>query len=63
MKTYEEAIWKLALDKAHSYYGGAVMPEVEGVETVAWIFEVSFNTVHKDIRKVYPAACAKVLHG
>ncbi len=63
MKTYKEAIWELALDKAHRYYSGDLWPVAEGAETVAWIFEVSLTTVHKDIRKVYPAACTKVLHG
>lgn len=63
MKTYREAIWELALDKAHRYHSGAVMPSAEGAETVAWIFEVTLCTVYKDIREVYPAACYKVLHG
>ena len=63
MKTYKEAIWELALNKAHSYHSGAIWPSAEGAETVAWIFEVSLNTVHKDIRAVFPAACTKVSHG
>ena len=63
MKTYKEAIWELALNKAHSYHSGAIWPSAEGAETVAWIFEVSLTTVYKDIRAVFPAACAKVSHG
>jgi hypothetical protein len=64
MKTYKEMIWELALNKAHRYYsGGAMMSSTEQEETVAWIFEVTLNTVYKDILEVYPAACAKVSHG
>ena len=63
MKTYEEAIWKLALDKAHNHYRGAVLPNAEGAETVAWIFEVSLHTVHKDVQAMLQAACNKVLNG
>ena len=63
MKTYKEAIWELALKKAHQYHSGALWPAAEGVETVAWIFEVSLNTVHKDVRAMFPAACDKVSNG
>ena len=63
MKTYKEMIWELALDKAHHYHSGAFWPGVEGAGTVALIFGVSLDTVHKDFNEVYPAACTKVLHG
>lgn len=63
MKTYKEAIWELALKKAHQYHSGALWPAAEGAETVAWIFEVSLNTVHKDVQAMFPAACDKVSNG
>jgi hypothetical protein len=64
MKTYKEMIWELALNKAHRYYsGGAMMSSTEQEETVAWIFEVSLHTVHKDVQAVFPAACDKVSNG
>ena len=63
MKTYEEAIWQLAMSKAHSYYGGDVMPRAEGADTVAWIFDVTLDKISKDIEQVYAEACKKALHG
>ena len=63
MVTYKDAVWQLALSKAHSYYGGDMMPQTEGAHTVAWIFEVDSAQVYKDIDEVYPAACNKALHG
>jgi hypothetical protein len=63
MVTYKDAVWQLALSKAHSYYGGDMMPQTEGAHTVAWIFEVTESQVFQDINKVYAAACHKALHG
>jgi hypothetical protein len=63
MIKYEDAIWQLALSKAHSYYGGDSMPQAEGAHTVAWIFEVTESQVSQDINKVYAAACHKAFHG
>jgi len=63
MIKYEDAVWKLALSKANSYYGGDLMPQSEGAHIVAWIFEVDCEKVHKDIDEVYEAACNKVIHG
>jgi hypothetical protein len=49
MKTYQEAIWKLALKHAFYDMGGGYPRAVEGLGTVAWIFEVSRNQVQKDV--------------
>jgi hypothetical protein len=63
MKTYQETIWKLALSKANSYYSGDMVPRAEGVDTVAWVFDVTPNIVHEDIDKVYPDAMKKSMNG
>jgi hypothetical protein len=63
MKTYKEAIWQLAISKAHSFYGGDMMPRADGAETVAWIFDVSADQVYADIAAEYEAACSKVCNG
>jgi hypothetical protein len=56
MKTYQEAVWKLALEHSHHIMGGGMRGHVEGLETVAWIFELSEKQVQKDVDKVYKEA-------
>ena len=63
MVTYKDAIWQLALSKAHMYYGGDMMPRADGYHIVAWIYEMSTEKVIEDINAVYEAACEKALHG
>jgi len=58
MKTYQEASWKLALEHARYNMGGGYPRAVAGLDTVAWIFEVSEKQVKKDAASVYQAAWA-----
>ena len=57
MKTYQEAIWKLALKHVHHQMdGGMRYHYFAGLQTVAWIFEVSEKQVQKDADKVLKEA-------
>jgi hypothetical protein len=56
MKTYQEAVWKLALTHARHEMGGGMRHYVDGLDTVAWLFEVSEQRVQKDVDKVFEEA-------
>jgi hypothetical protein len=56
MKTYQEAIWKLALEHARYDMGGGYPRAVAGLDTVAWIFDVSEKQVQKDVDKAFKEA-------
>ena len=50
MKTYEETVWRLALAQAHKYYAGYSDTRVEDLDTVAWIYGVTVNTLFADMK-------------
>lgn len=53
MKTYKEAIRKLAKGVvAGMFSGGSRYAEYQVVNTVAWAYEVSSSTVEADIQKL-----------
>jgi hypothetical protein len=56
MKTYQEAVWKLALTHACHDMGGGYPRAVAGLDTVAWIFDVSEKQVQKDVDKAFKEA-------
>lgn len=60
MISYEAAVKKLASDKAHDYLDGAYFPSAKDEEAVAWIFEVSPETLAADIDALYPAMLKKI---
>jgi len=60
MVSYEDAVKKLASDKAHSYLDGANFPYAKDAEAVAWIFEISPDTLAADIDALYPAMVKKI---
>lgn len=60
MKTYEETVWKLALEAAHFYLSGGYNKWPDGTMTVAWIYGVTYEKLASDVNalrdKAYAAA-------
>lgn len=63
MKTYQETIQKLAFIRANAVFAGDPFPRVEGIQTVAWIYEKTVEEVRADIEVEMPAAERKVMYG
>ena len=57
MKTYKEAIKKIAITEANLYYGGHMTTtDWDTRHTVAWIFEKTGEQVANDVKAISTAA-------
>jgi hypothetical protein len=62
-KSYEAAIWRVALTEASFVWDGTYGRDADGRDWISWVYGVPAKTVAKDIKALGPAADAIVEFG